>query len=286
MIIYKQLNTKNDFLNHISKGGLEIKNNFVVDAEQIAENSCSFNDTYKAFRINDQSNSLKGCFAVRLGYVLPGDVVEMEAEVYNISGQGCTFAGDIFSNDAYTTLKTSTLQYATPTSEGFQKVKVKMTVENDGWFESNVGVYTGAVGDYYIRNLLIKLETKRSSFEGSKKTTRAYKIKGSERGFVVDSTFGSDTATVERQDHGGGITSLKITHSVPFSVDLRTIALASNTGVRLPQYQIIPHGEYRQFLSVSIYDTVNNVLVDPNTIATNTNFVMAVLVISEDINQP
>lgn len=282
MIKHFQLNKQNDYLELLASD--TIRTNLVADGTTIAANSCAFNTSYNAFRVNDASTGEKGALSIPVGFVVIGDIIEIEAEVYNVSGVGCKFGGDIFSKNTYqpADYKASLQVLTTNANSTFEKVKVTYTVETEGYLMLAIGSYTGDTGDYYIRNVKIKLNSGGSSYgvTTSKQTIKAYRISGTASGLIVDNNFGTDKATLTINS---SLKFIQVSHDIPFqNTKKKTIGIACSNSYELPKYTFLVHGGTNAMILVSVFDTSTQTLVDPTLLANDSKFSFALEVIGYD----
>lgn len=155
------LTKADDFLKYLHP---EFPRNFVEDGETIPENSCSYSDTFKAFRINDASSALKGSLHIYLGELSIGDKVDINVEVMNISGVKAKIAIDYLSSPTGNLLENLFILQSKKTGE-FERIGGSFLITRNGHAMAVIGVFTADIGDFYIRNVNLKITTKNS--EGS-----------------------------------------------------------------------------------------------------------------------
>src|SRR5690554_3114407 len=118
------LRNQNDFLHYVHS---TFKNSFIGDdADTIPDDASSYNDTYKAFRINDASTTKKGSLQIYVGELAIGDKIDVSLEVMNISG---------------TKAKLSIDYVPTPYSEGVLQNLLTLQSKKNGEFEKLGGSF-------------------------------------------------------------------------------------------------------------------------------------------------
>lgn len=145
----KRLESKADYLSRLLA---PFKDNVVTDGETIADNSVAYNDAYSALRINDSSSSHKGTVIMDTGFLKAGDKIDISAEFMNISGVKGKLAVDIVGGAGVAIYSTKETGY-------FEDLTVSVIVKKDGYYQVLAGVFTGDIGDFYIRNLTVTTPT-------------------------------------------------------------------------------------------------------------------------------
>lgn len=141
--------TKDDFKN-------QILNSLTYVDTTPAVNQFTYEDTQKCVKINAN----RGSFRIALGSVNIGDVICLECELYSISGVLPHYSLD-FSNTGIGNyeLDTSDLEYVDGAGQ-WEKVKFKYVVKANAKFSSAViGLATGEVGVYKLRNVKVSLSS-------------------------------------------------------------------------------------------------------------------------------
>lgn len=134
----------NDFKCLIVDAGLSL----VTESTTIPINSYSYNDNYKAFRINDGSDTIKGAIHVALGNLSIGDTVEVKMEVMNISGTKAKIVIDA-------PLGTPIASIQSEKTGEFESIGGKFVVISNNKTTLVLGLSTADIGDFYMRNVEI-----------------------------------------------------------------------------------------------------------------------------------
>lgn len=265
---YVQLKTKDDFY-AFSK----IKN-LVTDSSTIPSNSCSYNTTYSAFRINDSSNIVKGAIEVPLGKLYIGDIVRITAEVYNISGVKAKIALDGEGGNI------GILQ--TSKTNEFEKISSGFVCTRNENYTAVLGVWTADIGDYYIRNVSIEVDTGGSNvIKPLKESKRVYNFHA-EGSFVLKTEYSPDTCTIEI-DNRFGVKLLKIVHDIPFTSSVKGVSFANISAGSNVKYIVRTRTEMPDSLYVAIIDRTTNQIIDPATVLNDSTFWFSVVHIGYDI---
>lgn len=105
-------------------------------------------------------NANRGSFRISLGSVNVGDIICLECDLYSISGVLPHYSLDFSDTGVeYYGNDTSGLEYIDETGQ-WQKVKFKYVVKANSKFSSAViGLATGEVGVYKLRNVKISIST-------------------------------------------------------------------------------------------------------------------------------
>lgn len=124
----------------------------VTDGTTIAANSWSWNATYKAAHVNDSSASpTKGCFTLPLGFLKMGDRVTFTCEFYNVSGVKGKIALDKSAGNAFIIQGVD--------SGRFENLGTTFIIEQDEDYTVVFGVFTADIGEYYVRNCTVNIES-------------------------------------------------------------------------------------------------------------------------------
>lgn len=258
-----QLRTKEDFLLYSNIKTL------VTDATTIAGNSCAYNTTYEAFRVNDSLSTQKGAIEVLLGVLCLGDTVNITAEIYNISGERAKLALDVI------TPSTSTVGVVKSEKTGmFEVISAKFVCNKiNQEYKAVLGSFTGDISDYYIRNIKIEINTSKSNLiKPYKESIRLYNIKVLSGSFVVSTAHTKDTCTMVIDTTFLGVPALKITHDVPFSSTMAGMSQVSLSAINDFKYDARTRGETPNSLYVLFYDKTTSAIVNPSVILGLTTF--------------
>lgn len=229
----------------------------------IANNSYSYNSNYKALRINDTSTSVKGCITIPLGYLVAGDVTNIQCEVFNISGTKVKFAIDYYLSANMEHVQgnivgTSDI-YQSSSSGGFNDENISITSSMNGFAKLVIGVFTSDIGDFYIRNVKITMEKPNHNFERIVKTNRMYTFNGT----TLATEFSFDTCTTSIDNK-----IFKITHDKPFTcLEKRGISIIKTNANDMvgKSLEFRTSSERYNELKVQVYDNNTNDYVDIST---------------------
>lgn len=145
---FRSIVTESDFSQYADPS---FKNNKVAEAPTIAANSWAWNDTYKAAHVNDVS--VKGSFSIPIGFLKMGDVITLSCEFMNVSGVKGKIAVDgIPTGNAFT--------FQSEKSGSFEYLETSFIIQEDKSYNALFGIFTADVGEYYVRNCTIKIDSK------------------------------------------------------------------------------------------------------------------------------
>lgn len=151
MTHFIRLSRKEDLIPKISS--IEFQTNIVEDAETIPDNSVAFNETYQALRINDSSSNLKGSIHIPVGFLRSGDLVQVDLECMNISGEKVKAALDLHSTPKQTGFIDVMGIAQSEKQDEFETLKASFIAKEDGYGTLVIGVFTADIGDFYLRNI-------------------------------------------------------------------------------------------------------------------------------------
>lgn len=210
------LTKADDFLKYLHSA---FPRNFVKDGETIPENSCSYSDTFKAFRINDASLVQKGSLQIYLGELSIGDKVDINVEVMNISGVKAKIAIDYVPSPTRTDAVANLFILQSKKTGEFERIGGSFLSTRNGHAMAVIGVFTGDIGDFYIRNVDIKAKSKKSTL---KSYLVAHLFTNSQGNFMLNNTRDNDKATLTVENNNTLVVNFeeKITHGanklIPF----------------------------------------------------------------------
>lgn len=232
----------------------------------IASNSYSYNSNYRALRVNDASTSTKGALSIPLGYLNAGDIVNIESEIFNISGAKVKFAIDYYLTANMEASPTNILGtsdiYQTLISGNFNYEKVSITSPVSGFAKLVIGVFTSDIGDFYVRNIKIKMEKPNKNFERIIKTNRMYTFSGTT--LATDFSFDTCTASIDSLNPK----SLIITHDKPFTcIQKRGLSVIKTNGNDTvgKTLELRSSSETSTDLKIRVYDHTINDYVNIST---------------------
>jgi hypothetical protein len=266
---YVHLKTSNDYLKYVASS---FASNVVTDGETIPAGSCAYNDTLKSFRIND-SASTKGVLNIPLGFLEIGDKVDIEVEVMNLSGTKAKIAVDYYSDKNYSTIDTNWFIYQSENGNQFQRFGGSFVSTKAKYGLAIIGLFTADAGDFYLRNVNIKITTNRSllgdvlgSYRESK---RMYTFKGSAGGFSLQTGYTNDTCTFTIDSTAKELT---ITHDKPFTHFKLGTSISNVSATSDFKYLARTRSESANSFRVKFYDMDNKTILDPAVLALDTNF--------------
>lgn len=239
----------------------------VADATTIAANSYAFNNALQAFRINDASDALKGSIEIPLGFLNIGDVVTITAEVMNVSGTKSKIAIDFFTANNYVVQDGNLFILQSEKFNQFEKIGGTFVSTKARYAKAILGVFTPDIGDYYIRNVEIKINGKGNLYT---KATRHYTFTALANSFVLQTGYGEDTCTFTINS---ATKEFIITHDKPFTNYKLGVAFAGVSGSAPGKYIAKTKSEGYGGFTIRFYDLTLGDFVDPNVLfGTNTYF--------------
>lgn len=269
-----QLKNKEDFLQ------FSLIKNIVTDSTTITNNSCSYNNNYDAFRINDSSGTTKGAIEIPLGILYVGDIVTVTAEVMNVSGVKSKVALDVITPSV-----TNIGMLQSEKSGYFETISCSfMCTKNNQEYKVVLGTFLTDIGDYYVRNVSIEIETTGSNIiKPVKEAKRVYNISPNGTNFELKTAFSPDICTIEATTFNSALKCLKITHAVPFTSTYRGISAVNISSASPLKYDVRSQSEQPNLLYVVIYDKTTNTVVDPATVVSDTTIWISVVHYGYDI---
>lgn len=125
-----------------------------------------------------------------IGSLSIGDIVEVDCEIENISGDKFRFA----LNNSTTSIN----EYIVDTQhEGYKKVKLKFVIQSNSPYKLNCGFFSNNNGISKMRNLKIRVKTQKSTFSeellNKKSLSAAFEIKNGE--VLIRNGYGEDKCT-------------------------------------------------------------------------------------------
>lgn len=238
----------------------------VADAATIADNSYSYSSTYKAVHLKDASASLKGSFAIPVGYAKKGDFIKVSAELMSVSGEKPKIALDnSLTNVSGTGSGNSFIIQAEKVGE-FEKIEIDYLCEKDAYYSALFGLFTADIGEYYIKNCYIEVKTKFNTLPKKyKQGFRTYMVLGNNGSYAVQSNFTDDTATLTVDSANKEI---NLTHGKAFVGTKAAVGVLgeSSSGIS-PNYRVKLQSFSITGCKIKIYDVATNTLQDPATIS-------------------
>lgn len=234
-----------------------------------------YNEANGSLTIHDGNSSThKGCLTIPVGYLLSGDVVEVECELMAVDGVKPKIALDIFSKESLdpTSSIASGNEIISPceTTKMFELVKVKLLNKRAGYGKIVIGLFTADTGEYRIRNVIINRPGGSGSSSGSGsggrvKTNRMYNF----RQLELMTVYGDDRCSIERKTDSEGHLCVQVNHEKPFTcTDQRGIAIATNNGSSGNPFniEVRARSEQHNYVQIRFIDRNSNKIIDPNDI--------------------
>lgn len=255
----KTCSSERNFQDFLNPG---IKNNKVIESGTIAANSWAWNNTYKACHINGTSASVKETVEIPLGYFKVGDVITLSAEFMNISGTkgkiALDYTGDVSGN---------AFIIQTALQNEFEPLEITHVVKNEGTYTALFGIFTGDVGEFYVRNCLAKYESSLLDSTPYKQVIKTFTIKTTDIGvFERDTTVGLDECILTvNPDY------IVLTFSKPFNyLSVNPVIFAGEDSASR-NYKIRTTGAYQSHVTVQLWNN-DNTLPDHTTIPADVKF--------------
>lgn len=258
------LNIKSDFTTFVNS---PFSNSIVDDGSTIPGGSCAFSNTYKAFRINDALVSTKGTLNIPIGYLNIGDKIDISMEVMNVTGTKAKLAIDYFTSVDYSSQDANLFILQSEKNGEFEKLGGSFVSMKDLYAKVVIGTFTADIGDFYVRNVEIKVTTSNSNNLKYTQTRRMYNLNGSASGIIVNNAYSDDKCTITVDSTNKQII---LTHDKPFTYNKNGISFA-NVSATYPNYIARTRAESPSSFIIRIYDSANT-LIDPATLTTNTSF--------------
>lgn len=263
-MIRKSIVSENDFNVYIGGGFAK-----VTDTSTLANNSWSYSPLYKAARINDSSASLKGCFTLRLGYLKKGDSIKFSAEFLNITGVKGKLGLDYSLTNPSGFGTGFVFAMSSIKSDGqFEVVELDTLIDIDAYYSLVIGMFTADIGDFYVRNVVVDIDSKYTSNNsivkgGYVQGFRTYVIRNSGASFVAETNFHNDFCTMIVDSVNKEINLL---HEKPFATKAGVPFLGQGSSGVSPNYIVRTQSEDLNGCKIKIYDHSTNTLIDPATV--------------------
>ena len=225
-----------------------------TESTTLPSNTYAWNTTYKALHVNDASTSLKGAISCYLSKGSIGDVIELEMEVMNVSGS--TFKVAIDGNE------TGGLFILESVKSGeFETIGGRFVVTKDNeLLSAELGVYTSDIGEYYIRNINIKV-SKKDNLLSARPSIRHYTFLFT-GGELAVQPYGPYTCTTVLNN-----TDIIVTHDVPFSNRVGMGGAAFGAFNRWSSdFDLRTSSEDNNSFVARIFDMSTGAVVDPTTL--------------------
>ena len=259
----KSIITEKDFITYAPTGLAK-----VADATTIAANSYAWNDTLKAIHVNDASAGVIGYFRLPVGFLKSGDIVTISADFKNVSGVKGKIALD-YSTTSILGYGTGTLKQTSSVNDGtggFETIELTFAVASDGYYSVPFGTTTADIGEFYMRNCVVKCKTNYNSEQKLyKRASRDYLLSVTDGACVVLDPYGFDTATFAIDSTAKKIT---LTHSKPFVIKAGVPFAQVDQSGNSPLYRIHTRSANIAGCAIYIYDVATSTLQDPALVTT------------------
>lgn len=233
-------------------------------------NEWTYNSTLQCMHMKNIDTTKVGYCVQEFGELRVGDIIEVVAEVYSISGVKPKIAIDARLDAQYWTNK-ATIQ--ADKTEEWEVIKLKYVVQDNKIdHRATIGIWSADIGEFYVRNIRIEVLTQ----ERKKRTiTRVAMIRKVDDTWEVRTDFANDECTVTVYDYR----TLQITFAKPIPTSLRASCFVSNEYYTiLNQYIVRGSFSYNDNLLVRFFSLENLENAVPlEDIPNNTHF--AVLLI-------
>lgn len=123
-------------------------------------NQYAWNSTFKSVRVNTNSSG-KGYISFDLGFLELGDIVDLEADIWNMAGEKARLTFDHFTGTAIDD-GTRTTYYIDTTSDNtdaFKLANYPFVVVKPGYYRATIGLWTSQVGEFRMRNAACKIQS-------------------------------------------------------------------------------------------------------------------------------
>ena len=258
--VYYNINQKSTYLEH------SLIKTFVDESETINVDSVSYNNTCNAFRINNSTQ--KGSLHIPLGNLMIGDRVNVKVEFRNISG----VRGKIGLDRGRTTVTNIGVVYSVQEYGQWDFLETSFSCNANDVYNLFIGLFTNDVGDIYIRNISIEIETNREIVKQEKPSykegRRIYNIRGGDGTISLQNAYSYDNCTIAIDSSNKFI---QITHDKPFTAKAG-VAIAGISGASNVKYTAKTQTESTSGLRVKIYDSELKSFVDPSIFINDNTF--------------
>lgn len=235
----------------------------VSESTSIAANSWAWNDTYKAAHVNDGSAALKAVAEINIGFIKSGESIRLSAEFMNISGAKGVIYLDGADNQAYTAGYANALIYRSSKVGEFEETNVTFIARKDGYYKAGFGLLTADIGDYYMRNCNVKIDTIADiDSVNYKQVIKTGVIRTTAPGvFERDTRFGVDDFTITVNAN-----YLVLTFAKPFTLTTARPFVGISEDSTGSQYKIRTTSQQVTTVTIQFFDTATNALVNHTTI--------------------
>lgn len=122
-------------------------------------NQYAWSSLYKSVRVNTDATS-KGYISFDLGFLEIGDLVDLEADIWNMAGEKVRLTFDHFTGTAIDD-GTRTTYYidSTGSNDGFKLNNYPFVVVKPGYYRATIGLWTSQIGEFRMRNCACKIQS-------------------------------------------------------------------------------------------------------------------------------
>lgn len=237
-----------------------------TESASLAANTYAYNTTYKAAHLNDAGADKKGSFSIPVGYAQKGDFIKVSAEVMSVSGVRPKIALDrSLTSVTGTGSGNSFITQGEKVGE-FEKIEIEYLCEYDAYYSALFGLFTADVGEYYVKNCYVEVNTRFDTQpKRYKQGFRTYVILGNSGTYSVQTNFADDTATLTVDSVNKEIV---LTHGKAFSGTKAGVGVMSesSSGVS-PSYRVMLQSFSLTGCKIKVYDVATNTLQDPALIS-------------------
>lgn len=233
----------------------------------LPDNTYAYNSTYKAAHLKDaNATTAKGAFSIPVGFAQKGDFIKVSAEVMNISGVKTKIALDrSLTNPSGSGSGNSFIVQSEKVGE-FEKIEIEYLCEYDAYYSALFGVFTADIGEFYIKNCYIEVNTKFNALPKKyKQGFRTYMILGNNGVYSVQNNFADDIATLTVDSVNKEI---NLVHGKVFSGTKAGVGfLGENSSGVSPTYKVKLQSFTLTGCKIKLYDVATNTLQDPSLIS-------------------
>ena len=254
----KSIITENDF---VAYAPLLTK---VAEAITIPNDSYAWNNTLKAIHVNDASASKFGGFRLSIGFLKVGDVVTVHCEVMNVSGVKAKLAFDYNTTNVNGSGEgTYNLYSSTNDGGSFETIDFTYIITKDAYYSIPFGIFTGDIGEYYIRNCWVECDTKYSQEpKNYKNGFRNYHIQFAYGDFLIPDYHTFDKATIVEDSANK---KLILTHARPFAAKIGLPFIQSEVDSKAYRFRV--SNIAANGCDIIIYDRTTDAPIDPTTLS-------------------
>ena len=259
---YVQLTKQADYLNFIAS---PFKDSVVADDVTIAANSVAYNATFGAFRINDSSDTLKGALEIPIGYLYVGDKVDITLDIMNKSGVKAKIALDYSTTGLPPGNFGALFTLQSEKADEFESLGGSFISTKASFGIVVIGTFTPDIGDFYIRDVQIKVTTKGTTYGTAiNPATRHYTFNGNGRGFTLKTEYGIDVCSYTINSVAK---EMIVTHNNPFTVNKNGVVMCGMSATSPMKYLIKAKSQSINGFKLMFYDMDTKETIDPAVIA-------------------